>query len=304
MRPARRLEASREEAAWGLLRALARGASAGHPILHRTGLQLDDQGQLSPVAERDAFVVARPELASGWSSERALDPASRALLDLYMPLCVGERSATLVVAHLGQSADGHTAAISCTSKFITGSADILHNHRLRALCDVVLVGARTVEIDDPLLTTRLVSGQSPVRVILDPNARLQEPRAVFDNRGAPTLVAIASERRCALPSHVETFQVRRSRDGIELPDLLRQLRARGLSRVFIEGGAVTVSHFLRAGLLDRLQLAVAPLRLGPAPVPPSPAPGPDELARICSRVRRFSLGDDVLFDGELKRDNP
>jgi riboflavin-specific deaminase-like protein len=226
---------------------------------------------------------------------------------MYMPLCVGPSSATLVVAHLGQSADGHTAALSSTNKFITGSADILHNHRLRALCDVVLVGASTVEIDDPLLTTRLVSGRSPVRVILDPNGRLQRQRAVFRDRAAPTLVARtnAPARRgsaAELPSHVESFSVRRSSHGIELGDLMRQLRARGLSRVFIEGGAVTVAHFLRAGLLDRLQLAVAPLRLGPSPQPPSPAPSPAALSQLCSRVRRFHLGDDVLFDGELKRD--
>ena len=246
-------------------------------------------------------MVVRPDLPCGWSSPQALDPSTRELLDLYMPLCVGPRSATLVVAHLGQSADGHTAALSSTNKFITGSADILHNHRLRALCDVVLVGASTVEIDDPLLTTRLVSGRSPVRVVVDPNRRLQRQYAVFRDRAARTIVAHVAGRAPApaLPSHVESMSVRRAGACMDLRDLLAQLRARGLSRVFIEGGAVTIAHFLRAGLLDRLQLAVAPLRLGPKPCPPSPAPGPGELAELCRRVRRFHLGEDVLFDGEL-----
>jgi riboflavin biosynthesis pyrimidine reductase len=77
------------------------------------------------------------------------------------------------------------------------------------------------------------------------------------------------------------------------------LRDRGWSRIFVEGGGVTVSAFLEANLLDRLQMAIAPLIIGdgrPAIRLPAPA-----TLRDCHRPRYrvFRMGGDVLFDCEL-----
>ena len=67
----------------------------------------------------------------------------RELLELYLPLCQGcpER---FVVAHLGQSLDGRIAAANGASRWVTGAEDVVHNHRMRALFDAVVVGAGTV----------------------------------------------------------------------------------------------------------------------------------------------------------------
>jgi diaminohydroxyphosphoribosylaminopyrimidine deaminase/5-amino-6-(5-phosphoribosylamino)uracil reductase len=293
-----------EARVWSFLRALAHAATRGTDLTRRVGLNLDEHNRLHETAECEAFVVARPDLEAGWSAAHPFERAAAKLLDLYMPLCVGPRSARLIVAHLGQSADGCVATFDGASKFITGAEDIKHNHRLRALCDAVLVGASTVAIDDPQLTTRLVPGNTPVRVVLDPNARLQPHHALFRDRAAPTLVVLDSAQRCALPAHVTRLQLPRVADAFDLPALVARLRGLGLNRIFVEGGAVTVGHFLRAGLLDRLQLAVAPIRLGPAPTPRASAPSLRALETLSRRVRRFQLGDDVLFDAELTRNTP
>jgi diaminohydroxyphosphoribosylaminopyrimidine deaminase/5-amino-6-(5-phosphoribosylamino)uracil reductase len=85
-----------------------------------------------------------------------------------------------------------------------------------------------------------------------------------------------------------------------LPEILSVLRARGLSRIFIEGGGVTVSHFLQAGLLQRLHVVIAPLILGSG----TPALQLDPIDRISDAIsthcRHFALGPDVLFDCTLK----
>jgi riboflavin-specific deaminase-like protein len=171
---------------------------------------------------------------------------------------------------------------------------------MRALFDVVLVGASTVAVDDPLLTTRLVSGTSPVRVVLDPRARLSPDHQVFRDRGARTLLVTEPGRTTGLPDHVELMQVPRTAAGLDLVKLLEGLRARGWSRIFIEGGALTIAHFLRTKLLHRLQLAVAPVSLGPGPELPTYGLSPRALPSL-GRTRRFNLGRDTLFETELRR---
>ena len=101
-----------------------------------------------------------------------------------------------------------------------------------------------------------------------------------------------------LPRHVEHTQVACGPDGMDLRLLLAALRRRGLSRIFIEGGALTISHFLRAQLLHRLQLTVAPVHLGPGPALPQHALSPNLLPDL-GHTRRFMLGADTLFDTAL-----
>jgi len=87
------------------------------------------------------------------------------LLDLYAPLLAIGPDCT--VAHLGQSLDGRIATASGASHYVTGPEDILHNHRMRALFDAVIVGAGTVRHDDPQLTVRPCVGDEAVRVGMD-----------------------------------------------------------------------------------------------------------------------------------------
>ena len=74
--------------------------------------------------------------------------------------------------YVASSLDGFIATPGGDSRFVTGPDNILHLHRMRALSDAVVVGAQTVAADDPRLTTRMVPGDSPVRVVLDPRRRL------------------------------------------------------------------------------------------------------------------------------------
>jgi diaminohydroxyphosphoribosylaminopyrimidine deaminase / 5-amino-6-(5-phosphoribosylamino)uracil reductase len=209
----------------------------------------------------------------------------------------------VVIGRLAQTLDGRIATASGSSQWIGGRGDILHTHRLRALCDVVLVGAGTVRHDDPRLTTREVAGPNPLRVILDARRRLPATHRVFTDGAAPTLLVAATEGP-ATHGQAEVLRVPAGPAGLDLSALLRALAERGLRRIFVEGGGQTVSAFLAAGCLDRLHLTVAPLILGSG-IPAFTLP---EAARIADGLRFawtvHPLGDDILCDITLGRVAP
>jgi len=237
----------------------------------------------------------------GWESRLPQGDPRTELLNLYLPICSATFARPLTVGHLGQSLDGFIATPSGDSQFVTGGDNLVHVHRMRALCDAVVVGAGTVAADDPQLTTRHVPGPSPLRVVLDPGRRLAAGFRVFTDRQAPTLY-ICGQSQTPPDDHMGSADIARIDNGgpvSEATQVLQLLRARGCARVFVEGGGVTVSTFLEANLLDRLQIAIAPVFIGDGR--PAIRVAPTEHLRDCRRpgYRVFRMGGDVLFDCEL-----
>ena len=256
-------------------------------------------------------------LAGDWSLD------ARGMFDLYRPLLALEPAERYVLGHLGQSIDGRIATSSGDSCFINGQENLVHMHRLRALCDAVVVGATTVLADDPQLTTRLVPGPHATRVVIDPSRRLTPGCRVCSDDRCPTLVArlpaqppahragaggaVPLEKQAARDDapaqrcgRAEVIPAAASGTGIDLRGLLDTLADRGLHAILVEGGGITVSRFLEQGLLDRLQIAIAPVIIG------SGRQGlqlPEVLAlNDCLRpsCRQHRMGPDTLWDLDLR----
>jgi len=299
-----------ERAAWDLVREIRSSGEAAarrrRPVPDRPGLAVD----LDP--------------AGRWRvpDEVRVEDAARRILDLFLPLLARRE---LVIGQLAQGVDGRIATETGHSHYVTGPEDLGRLHRLRALADAVLVGAGTVASDDPQLTVRRVKGDNPVRVVLDPEGRLDPGRTLFTDGAAPTVVI---RRRGADASPLPGVDIlhlpargdagergaghdrgpgrepdrHHQRDAGEIPPaaVVEALRERGHRWILVEGGGVTVSRFLRDGVLDRLHVAVAPLLMGSG----RPALTLDPIDTLDQALRppcrHLTLGDDILFDFDLR----
>ena len=291
---------------WGMVTAAAANAEPLADAGDAVWCAPDPAGGLRPVPAGDPAAVLSWEPRTGWKMRLPADDPRSGLLDLYLPICSATAGRPITVGHLGLSLDGFIATPTGDSQFVTGHENILHLHRMRALCHAVVVGAGTVAADDPLLTTRHVTGLNPLRVVFDPSRRLTAEYRIFQDDDVPTWYCCGHGLIQPLETHVGRAQivgVDDSEPGRAVADLLRTLHIRGCWRVFVEGGGVTVSAFLEANLLDHLQMAIAPLIIGdgrPAIRVPARATLSD-----CRRpkYRVFRMGGDVLFDCEFTADD-
>ena len=277
--------------------------------MHRTGrpvaFGLDDRSELRPVALDDPDAVLAWSPGGGWRSLLAPSDERTELLNLYLPICSATSDCPMTIGHLGQSLDGFIATHSGDSQFVTGDHNIVHLHRMRALSDAVVVGAGTVAADDPQLNVRHVPGPNPLRVVFDPGRRLSQSFRVFTDDTGPTLyvcsrVLVESGETCLGTAAIVGVDCDDPSGGVS--EALQLLRSRGCSRVFVEGGGVTVSAFLQADLLDRLQIAIAPVIIGDGR--PAIRLAPHTRLSDCRRpgYRVFRMGGDVLFDCDLRAD--
>lgn len=278
--------------------------SLGVEVVQRVPLVVEAQPENSfyLATKRERMGHERPaedvwaQLLAGQVPALPADP----LVQLYGPLVTGAES--LVIAQLGQSLDGFIASRSGDAAFVTGPEDRLRLHRMRALVDAVVVGAGTVTADDCQLTVRDVPGPDPVRVLVDPNARIDPGATVLTDGRARTLWLVGPQAAtpATVAGHVGVVRLPAPGDA-DPATVLGLLADHGLTRVLIEGGGRLVSSFVAARLVDRLYLTTAAILIGDG-VPGLRFPGSDALKdALGGPCRRFTLGEDVCTELVLRR---
>jgi diaminohydroxyphosphoribosylaminopyrimidine deaminase/5-amino-6-(5-phosphoribosylamino)uracil reductase len=179
-------------------------------------------------------------------------------------LTVQRHRRPFVQLKLAMTLDGRTAAADGSSRWVTGPAARRAVHQLRAEADAVAVGSGTALADDPALDLRDLPEPLPLplRIVFDRRLRFTPDLRLADTRAQPTLLAtaVSLERGAALAAQgVELLQVT---DEPWLPAVLAQLPARGVHHLLCEGGPTLAAALVRAGVVDRLDVFVAPKLLG------------------------------------------
>ncbi len=210
-----------------------------------------------------------------------------------------------VVFKSAMTLDGKVATRTGDSKWISGDPERRTSHALRAACDAVMVGIRTVLADDPQLTVRMVPGASPLRVVLDTTLRIPSDAQILGDAASTLLVTTerssADRRREFTERGVGVRVVERDPLlGVDLVAALSLLRATGVRSLLVEGGAAVITSFLRARLADRVIVGIAPKIVGSG----TEAVGDLSVVRVSDGLRLsdrsvHALGDDVVVAGDL-----
>lgn len=210
-----------------------------------------------------------------------------------------------VIAKCGMSLDGKVATHTGDSKWITGEKSRAHAHHLRQRVDAILVGRRTVSLDDPSLTARLPESKNynPIRVILDGRKRLHHEHKIFKQpREAPTWIVTTTARTYDNADAV--LKVSGEPGDINLLELMQELGRREVTSVLIEGGGATLASAFAANIVDKVAFYVAPKIIG----------GHDALGAVAGvgavtlddatelkGMQAINVGEDILIEAYVRK---
>ena len=210
-----------------------------------------------------------------------------------------------VTLKVAASLDGRIAARPGARTALTSPAANRVVHALRAEVDAIGVGSTTLLVDDPLLTARETPRVLPLtRVVFDRRLRTPPTARIFGTRASGPIVVLTEDSATA--QHREQ-QARLADAGAEvecldagrfLPDAFERLAARGVTSLVLEGGRRVHEAAWDAGLVDRVQIFVVPVELGPAGVAWM------DRGRIFGGVDTLSVracGPDLLMEADVHR---
>ncbi|MEN0004556.1 MAG: RibD family protein [Bacteroidota bacterium] len=228
-----------------------------------------------------------------------IDPEGLQFFMHYLPYCFTSILAKLTqravtIAHFAQSLDGKIATPTGHSKWIGNPENLVHAHRMRALCDAILVGSGTLNADHPKLTVRHVEGENPIRVVLGTSAK--DYTCLYQS--CTKEIVVIGNRSLSLNGQIQYLQLEVDGKRIESQKILSNLYERGIHSVYIEGGPTTTSGFLNDQAIDVLQLHVAPIVLG-AGIPSIKLPAIEKVSDA-KTFRHFwyqPVGDAIMFTG-------
>lgn len=215
-----------------------------------------------------------------------------------------------IIQSLGMSLDGKIATYTGDSKYISGSQSRQFVHQLRNLCDGILVGIQTIQIDHPQLTTRLTSGsgRDAHRIILDSHLKIDIHESLLTQTSSAKTIILTT-----LHDHPKIAQLQSvgvsvltctstAQGRIDLNDAMQQLRHWGIRSLLVEGGSTVHFSFLEAHLVDYACYTVSPLIIGGDTA--KTAVGGQGFATLKDAIRFdhldvFPVGNDYIFHGAI-----
>lgn len=212
--------------------------------------------------------------------------------------------------------DGKIACYTGDSKWVTGEESRAHVQTLRNHYKGIMAGIGTVLADDPMLNCRIEGGRDPIRIITDSHLRIPMDSQLVRTAGQqPLIVAClpdADEEKAAqlqekgvevlrIPGVTTADITEEQKEVISLPVLMKELGARKIDGILLEGGGQLNESALQAGIVDRIYCYIAPKIFGGAQAK-TPVEG-QGLTRAAdawqfNRIGMQEFGQDILLEYE------
>jgi len=194
-----------------------------------------------------------------------------------------------VTVKVAQSLDGKIATRSGDSKWITGEKSRRFVHKLRSEVDAVIIGARTLLKDDPLLTARLKGKKvkQPLRIVLVGRTKVPPKARILNSEGGEVLIPLPKNKG----------------GRVDIRSLLKELAKREVTSVLIEGGGETIASAFEAGVVDKVCFFIAPKVIGGRQAPTSVEGRGVEKIGKAIRIKNMTshkIGDDFLIEGYVE----
>jgi len=170
-----------------------------------------------------------------------------------------------VIISAGLSLDGKIATRTGDSK-LSSKKDIVRVHKLRASVDAILVGKRTMMIDDPSLTVKYTRGKNPIRIILDSKGSIKsDSKIVKTCKKIPTIIVVSEKISKKNLARLQRYNLEIRKCGqnrIDLKRLLQILQMKNIKKLLVEGGGTTNWSFFKERLVDEVIVTLTPFILG------------------------------------------
>ena len=172
-----------------------------------------------------------------------------------------------IIMKAAVSLDGKIAAKSGDARWITNEKSRAHSHETRKRVSAIMVGVNTVIADNPMLNCRTENPSNPIRIICDSNLRmLINSKIAQTAKEIPTIIATVSENKEKANElqklGIEIIKTSADNGRVDLKDLMQKLGERQIDSVLIEGGGSIHASALKAGLVNKLQIYIAPKIIG------------------------------------------
>ena len=155
-----------------------------------------------------------------------------------------EQKRPYVILKIASTLDGFIAEPNGHSKWITNDKSRQSVHKLRSTCDAILVGRKTIEKDDPSLTSH-GHGKDPRIIIFDPKNKINKKYKVLNEN----------------PIIFSNMDLKTNPQK-NITHVLSELYNKSYQTLLVEGGGETISSFLDSDLFDELHIYYAPKLIG------------------------------------------
>jgi diaminohydroxyphosphoribosylaminopyrimidine deaminase/5-amino-6-(5-phosphoribosylamino)uracil reductase len=206
-------------------------------------------------------IHAITEQLQHWQSQRSPSRSQRPFVTLSFAQSLNGKLAAIVKDETGETSSNYP---------LSGDKALMLTHAVRSMHDAILVGGRTLLIDNPRLTNRLWGdgeGKQPRPIVLD--THLEYIQTLGESCRCQNLLVCCSEEAAAAASletltpYMQVLPCKCTKDGkLDLLDVLHKLKNNhGFESLMVEGGAAALSSFVNENLVDCLCITISPKML-------------------------------------------